>query len=353
MATNSDLIAAEAAHANFISRVGAGNAKKVATFLEDAEAYIAKRLSREGETIRNQARLNAVLRDVRKRLNLIYSEWEVLRDADIYEIGPYEAEFQVDVLDRFTDDATLAIPSDSQLLKAANSQPLEIGRAGSAVSFQNMLKEWKPSEIRLTNSVITSGFALGQTTQQITQRVRQDVMSISRRDSDSVVLTATNHMSNAAKVETYKENDDVAIGYRLIATLDGRTTIQCRSWDQTVVLWGDDFKPAPPFHWRCRTQQVPELSEEFAKFDKDATRAAKGADGGEKTSSTQQYYDWLKSQPASFQNDALGKERGLIFRNSGLSADEFRKASVDRLGNPLTIEQMAQRDDRIKEYLEK
>ena len=353
MATNSDLIASEAAHSTFINRVGAGNAKKVASYLEDAESYIVRRLAREGDTIRNQARLNAVLRDVRKRLNSIYTQWEKLRDSDLADIPPYEAQFQADLIDRFTDDAELAIPSDSQLLKAAYSEPLDIGRAGSAVTFESMLREWKPSEIRLTNAVIASGFGLGQTTAEISTRIRREVMPISRRDSDSVVLTATNHMSNTAKVETYKENQDVVIGYRLIATLDGRTTPQCRSWDQTVVLWEDDFKPAPPFHWRCRTQQVPELSEEFSKFDRDATRSAKGSDGGEKVSSTQQYYDWLKSQPASFQNDALGRERGLIFRNAGLSPTEFRKASVDRMGQPLTIAEMAQRDARIKEYLEK
>ena len=204
MATNSDLIAAEAAHSTFINRVAAGNAKKVVVFLEDAEAYISRRLAREGDTIRNQARLNAVLRDVRKRLNAIYSEWEELRDGDIFDIAPYEARFQVGVLDKFTDEPELAIPSDSQLLKAANSTPLEIGRAGGAVSFESMLREWKPSEIRLTNSVITSGFALGQTTQEISSRISRDVMRASRRDSDAVVITATNHMSNTAKIETYK-----------------------------------------------------------------------------------------------------------------------------------------------------
>ena len=102
----------------------------------------------------------------------------------------------------------------------------------------------------------------------------------------------------------------------------------------------------------CRTDTAPELSEEFAKFDDGGTRSAKGPDGGEQASSQQQYYDWLKNKPASFQNDALGVERAKIFRNSGLTPAEFKKASVDRLGNPLTIKQMAQRDDRIKEYLQ-
>ena len=42
-------------------------------------------------------------------------------------------------------------------------------------------------------------------------------------------------------------------------------------------------------------------------------------------------------------DDALGKDQGCkIFRNAGLTAEEFKKASVDQLYNPnLTIEEMA------------
>lgn len=352
MATNSDLIASQAAHAGFINRVGKGNANKVIKFLKEADSYIAGRLSREGETIRNQSRLLAVQRDVRNKLNLIYTKWEKIRDQDIQDLGPYEALFQSRLIGKFADDSAFTIPSNEQLFKAATAQPLAIGRLNSSVSFTSMLADWKPNQIATTNAVITNGFALGQTTGQISKRIRNEVMPLSRRNSDAVVITATNHMSNTAKIQTYKENDDIVIGYRLIATLDARTTTQCKSWDQTVVLNGEDFQPAPPFHWNCRTQQVPELNEEFAKFDKGATRSSKGSDGAEKVSSTKQYYDWLKSQPASFQDDTLGRERGKIFRSSGLTPQEFRKASVDRLGNPLTIEQMAQRDSRIRDYLQ-
>ena len=352
MATNSELIASQAAHAGFINRVGKGNANKIVSYLKKALEYIESRLAKEGETIRNQTRLLAVQRDIKEKLNLIYSRWEKERDKSIFEIADYEAGFQTKLIGGFVGGVDMVKPSNEQLIKAANAQPLSIGRLNSSVSFTAMLAEWKPREIATANAVITNGFALGQTTSQITKRMRDELMPLTRRNSDAVVITAVNHMSNTAKIQTYKQNNDVVIGYRLIATLDARTTAQCKSFDQTVVKWDDDYKPAPPFHWQCRTQQVPELAEEFAKFDKDATRSSKGGEGAQKVSSTQQYYDWLKNQPASFQDDALGKERGLIFRNSGLTAQEFRRASVDRLGNPLTIEQMASRDNRIKDYLQ-
>lgn len=352
MSTRSDLIGAEVAHSTFVERLGKGDANKVIDYLKEADAYISKRLKREGETIRNQTRLLKVQADIRSRLNALYSKWEKERDKNLLDLVSYEADFQIKLLDKFTVDVDFTRPADEQIVAAALRQPLLIGRGGSAIFTQKMLDKWMPDQIAMTNGAILTGFTTGQTTQQISARIRNEVLPLSRRDSDSIVITATKHMATAAKQEVFKANDDIVIGYRLVATLDDRTTNQCKSWDQTVVLNGADYKPMPPFHYRCRTDTVPELSEEFAKFDEGGTRAAKGPDGGEQVSSQQQYYDWLKSKPASFQNDALGVERAKIFRNSGLTPAEFKKASVDRLGNPLTIKQMAQRDDRIKEYLQ-
>ena len=82
-------------------------------------------------------------------------------------------------------------------------------------------------------------------------------------------------------------------------------------------------------------------------------RSAKGADGGTQVNADVSYYDWLKSQPAAFQDDVLGKTKGAIFRNAGLSTEQFKAATVDRYGNPLTIEQMAEKDELIAQYLAK
>lgn len=101
----------------------------------------------------------------------------------------------------------------------------------------------------------------------------------------------------------------------------------------------------------CRSSTAPKLSPEFDIFDEGATRASKGADGGKQVSADQSYYGWLKSQPSAFQDEVLGPTRGQIFRNSGLSAEEFRRATVDDLGRPLTLEQMAERDKRVAEYM--
>lgn len=103
----------------------------------------------------------------------------------------------------------------------------------------------------------------------------------------------------------------------------------------------------------CRTTTAPVVSSEFDFLDAGAKRAARGADGGTQVDANTSYYDFLKSQPAWFQDSALGAVRGKIFRNSGMTPDEFRAASVDGFGNPMTLKQMAEMDAKVAEYLAK
>lgn len=101
----------------------------------------------------------------------------------------------------------------------------------------------------------------------------------------------------------------------------------------------------------CRSTTAPVISADFDFLDVGAKRAAKGAEGGTQVDASTTYYDFLKQQPAWFQDEALGPVRGKIFRNSGISPDEFRSISVDGFGRPLTLTQMAELDSRVADYL--
>ena len=49
----------------------------------------------------------------------------------------------------------------------------------------------------------------------------------------------------------------------------------------------------------------------------------------------------------------LGKEKGLIFRNAGLTTKEFRDITVSDFGKALTLEEMAAADKRVAAYMRK
>lgn len=103
----------------------------------------------------------------------------------------------------------------------------------------------------------------------------------------------------------------------------------------------------------CRTTTAPVISSDFDFLDAGAKRAARGADGGTQVDVNTSYYDFLKSQPAWFQDEAIGPVRGKILRNAGMTPDEFRAASVDGFGRPMTLKEMAEMDKRVADYLGK
>ena len=103
----------------------------------------------------------------------------------------------------------------------------------------------------------------------------------------------------------------------------------------------DQGGPTPPAHWGCRSVIVPVVKPEYAVFGKeDRERPAVGADGVENVKGTRNYESWLKKQPASFQDDVLGAEKGKLFRQGGLSLDRF----VDSNYRPLTLSELRARE---------
>ena len=90
----------------------------------------------------------------------------------------------------------------------------------------------------------------------------------------------------------------------------------------------------------CRSTTTPVLSETFDFLDKGAKRPSKGESGTKQVNAETTYYSWLKTQPASFQDDILGPTRGKLFRNGGLDSAQFAKLELNKNYKPRTIEEM-------------
>lgn len=347
------------AHQQAFIRYSNGKADTIKPFLLDIVDYIDARLAKEGETIRSKARLKVLQDDVNNRLNSIYNGWVREDQKPMYlETADLELDFQ----DSLHAQVETIRPTDDQALAAAKSNPLIIGSKGGAVDFTVYTKAWKPQEIKRVQDIISGGFYTGQTNQQIARTINgtksakyaDGVLNLSRANIQSMVRTSLNHISTQAKGVYGKENKDIIIGERIVATLDINTTPECRDRDGDVVLYADNPNPPrPPFHYGCRSTFVYVYDPKFDFLDKGATRASRGAEGGQQVPEKQTYYTWLKNQPAMFQDEALGKEKGKIFRNAGLSPDEFKKAATNRFKQAITIDEMKEKDRRIADYLNK
>lgn len=92
----------------------------------------------------------------------------------------------------------------------------------------------------------------------------------------------------------------------------------------------------------CRSTIVPKVKPEFdLGADVKTTRTARSADGAERIDSDTNYEAWLRRQPASFQDEVLGRERGKLFRNKGIKLDRF----VDANGKPIPLDQLKVLDE--------
>lgn len=331
-------------HSVLLERLKAGEVKKFETYLRRADAHVRDQLTRKELTTYSRSRLEECLGRVGGKLLEIYKAFSDRMQSDLVDIAQYEAAFEGRSLAKaLLIDAVM--PADSLIRAAINTQPLQVAGVDGGKLLKPYLSGWTRTEADRVTNAIRMGVVQGQTNAEITQAVRgtaaqsftDGVLAVTNRSARAVVQTAVQHVATTARMETLKANAEVVPGYRIVATLDRKTSVQCRSLDGREYEIGKG--PVPPFHIHCRTTITP-ITRLAALFGEGATRAAVGADGGGQVSASLSYYQWLKTQPAAFQDAALGPVRGKLFRDGGLTAKRFAALQLDKNFKPLTLDQL-------------
>ena len=257
----------------------------------------------------------------------------------LIEVAKYEAEWQRGAIVRAAPvKVSLDLPSVSTMRSIVTSRPFE----------GHILKDWwgglAESTKTKVQAQINAGLALSEDTDAIVRRLRgtaearfaDGALQTTRRNAESIVRTATQHVSAHSREELYRENEDVIDGVQIVATLDTRTTPVCRSQDGKVYKAGEG--PRPPFHWGCRTTTAPvlkswkQLGLKFKELD-EGTRASMNG----QVPASMTYYEWLAEQPAGVQDQALGPARGRLFRSGKVAPEKL----TDSRGRALTLKELA------------
>src|SRR5574337_79090 len=265
---------------------------------------------------------------------------------DLKAIAEYSARFEAESL-----TTGLVASVAKRVRKASAAQAWKLAQTAPIQATGELLEpfvtNWKGSVVAKVETTLRTGRAQGQTTGQIVQKLRGTkkngykdgiINGQTRRQTQAMVRTAIQHTSSQGRMATWQENDDIVDGYIWISVLDDRTTTVCRSLDGQE--FGLDGGPMPPIHINCRSDTVARIKDVNVLMF--TTRASKGPNPGQVPASMT-YYEWLKTQPASFQDDALGEVRGKLFRDGGLSAEKFAELSLSKTFQPLTIEQMREK----------
>jgi len=345
MNVNTAILDALTGHSVGIQRVSNATVRKIIALLNRSDARIVERIAAGGSDI-SQARLEALLEDIRQIVQGLHAEAEGQLRRDLDALGEYEAQFQGDMF-RATVPVRLewVAPSPYQIVAAVNARPFQ-GR---------LLKDWfadlpEANFARLRN-VIRAGFVEGRTTEQIVREVRgtraqgfkDGVLEINRRAAEVTVRTAIQHTANVARSEVYRANSKFIKAVQWVSTLDGRTSAVCRGRDgQTYPV---DSGPRPPAHPNCRSATVPVLKSlrELGMSGKDLKPSTRASMDGQVAEDTN-YDKWLRGKPASYQEEILGQTKAKLFRE-GLTLDRF----ISRSGDELTLDELKQREAALWE----
>lgn len=258
------------------------------------------------------------------------------------EVADYEAEFSAKVLEKITKDVVIKSLKAGEAYQAALEQPIP----ATGQLLEDFIAHWSQSEVDAVGNLVSKGYAQGWTNQQIKQAVQgtkaanytDGIIARAETNVEAVVHTSIQHIAQTARAETWAQNADVIKWVRVLATLDSHTTPLCRSLDGRRYPLGKE--PRFPAHVRCRTTTVPEVADEFAFLDEGSTRSAEFGPVSAKLT----YYDWLETQDAEFQDEVLGQKRGQLFRDGGLSANEFARLNLGRNFEPLTLDEMRKKE---------
>lgn len=141
--------------------------------------------------------------------------------------------------------------------------------------------------------VINNGLHRGLSYEQMAEDLSERI-NVSHSTARSIVRNETSFVVNEATAQSYEQSGTVQ-QYRIIATLDKRTTQICRDEDGEVYNLKDREQGInfPPYHWNCRTTTspvVPDVDEIHSK------RLAKHPESGKwyEIDSNITYRDWEK-----------------------------------------------------------
>ena len=237
------------------------------SMLNDLAKYLRTRINSEGTRIATQKRLEKLLADVNKKTEQVYSDIEELYLKQFKELSVDEADFVAASMQSVVvADVVVESVSNQRIWNAITKNPLSLGNDNGYVNFAKMIEDLGDNAAKVA-SMISGGYAQGLTNQEIVQGLigsrangySDGIVDKSRREANAIVRTALNHVTTEARNEVYKQNSDIVYGYRIVATIDTRTSATCRGYDQMVIRYSDKFKPMPPFHYNCRTSTLPEM----------------------------------------------------------------------------------------------
>jgi SPP1 gp7 family putative phage head morphogenesis protein len=295
-----------------------------------------------------QKKLSALLKQTQETIQLAYKQARDNLNENLIKVAGISEAQTVNALNTSIKVEVLSTSMSKQALKSIAKNTLIEGAPS---------KEWwnrrsTAFKDKFTDTV-RKGVLAGETTQKIVGELRgtrelrykDAVLAGNYRSAEALVRTSIQTVANEARIETYRENDDLIKGIEWSATFDNRTSDTCMFLDG--LQWDLNYNPLghgttfPGFtaHWNCRSTTVSIVKSwkelgakgKFKEIPKSTKSSMDGQVSGKKG-----YEDWLKGKPESFQKEVLGTGKYKLWKEGNLGFSDLVSGS----GKPLTVEQI-------------
>jgi len=322
LSTNTFLIDGLTRHQIYLQRHSAGVINDLMPYLESMLNDVNALIAQAGATNFQAARMQALKADITLSIAAANRAMGSQLKSQMLDLAEYEAGFTQRLITAATTfEATgvnlgvlAAAVQDTKMSLISNGKIANITPSRAVAQFAK-------STSTSINNIITTGIVEGKTTLQIQAEVSRVVTNRTPSQASALINTIANHTSTQARNALYAENSDVIDKERFVATLDSRTSITCAGFDGRLFDIGRGAMPA--LHFNCRSIRVPVINPAFTIANLNGKRPSIGSGGVKGVGGNTTYGGWLKNQPASFQDEILGNDRGALFRRGGLSIDQF------------------------------
>jgi len=319
MSANSYAIDVTTRNAVFLQRLGGGEFNKVNAILSKMEREINGAISSASEGDFNSGQLLSDVQDITsERLQEVN---ESVRESAI-STAAYTSSFET----RLLKELSRVMPNEpdpSLIAGRLFSTALEDKPGNTNITLNDAINQYGTKKAAAFKQIVSDGILAGQASPELTAQV-SEAMNLTRRQAETLVRTVTNSAAQTGRAEAFQQNADILEGMEVVAVLDSRTTRYCSQIDGEILPL-DAAKP--PYHWGCRTQLVPVIKQQYT--EPNIQKGEKKTETGEISPNTS-YQSWLKKQPAEFQDEVLGPNRGALFRRGGIDLKGFVNQQTDK-----------------------
>ncbi|WP_313392045.1 minor capsid protein [Sphingobium yanoikuyae] len=321
-------------HAIDAQKYSTGLAAEIVALLNSADDDLTEKMAARLVSITERGydigpattkRLQRLLDDLRAINAKVYKRVAAALETGLTDFAEVEAEYQASALTKAIPiEIAMTVPAPALLRALFTTAPME----------GHLLKHWtdgmEAGRIARIEQEIRKGMVAGEGTDAIVRRIRgtkaarytDGVLEVSRRSAQSIVRTATAHVSNVAAQETWKANSNVVRGWQFLATFDSRTTITCAGLSGQVFPIGEG--PMPPRHIGCRSHSLP-VTKSYRQMglDMDDVPAGDRASMDGQVAGDTTFKDWMLKNGEATQNEILGPTRAAMFRDGKLTLAEM------------------------------